>query len=466
VKSLRARLTPKTNAEAGLTLIEVIIAMMIFAVVAAGVAFVLVSSLSTTRDARAREVATNLAARDIDLARAASDVTTVVDAVTTTTVSGITYTLTRKTGWISSTGADSTCGSAGGVLMYKHVNDRVTWTGARTSKTQVQADTLIAPSGRLNDPALGTILVSVLGATGTGVSGVTVNAAPTATNAAGAAALSTSPLATDVQGCSYILKVAPGNYLVSVSKSGGYVSNALVATPSQTVAVVAGDSSVANFQYDVGANFTVDYASNSAAANIQFPTNLDVNFVSANATFSPTVTVPASTILTTTLFPFSSGYSIFTGKYVPSSSSSSQTSCLSPDPANWPANAAGVAGRRQLPATLGAGGAGTFPAPMGVVTVTSASGTYLTAVSATAAASVGDPGCAITTLTYKFSAKTTSTSTVLALPFGTWKLYSGSSVGSTSASNLIASSAIALPAGSPANTAAGVFTLDPRVIAP
>jgi prepilin-type N-terminal cleavage/methylation domain-containing protein len=468
VKIIRKRLARNLDPEAGLTLLEVIIAMMIFAMVAAGVAFVVTSSLSTTRDAKARVVAANLAAKDIDYARSVDDVTAVVGQTTTTTLQGVTYTVTRTTGWISSDGADTTCGSPNGVLLYKHVNERVTWSNARSSKSQVQADTLIAPNGRLTDPAMGTILVKVLSASGVGVPGVTVTAVPSASSPGGAAALTTTPDVTDSDGCTYILKVAPGNYDVSVSKTG-YLSSAQQAIPiDSAIAVVAGDSSEADFQYDNAAVFPVDYAVNSTVANTQFSPGMKFNFVSENGIYnpSPVIVVPANRTANISLHPFSHGYSAYAGDYVAPTKVNgvSQQSCVSPDPSAWLVNAAGVAGRAQqtVAASPGSTSAVHIPVPMGVVTVNAPS-VYLTAVSATAAASVGDPGCGIA-MTYKFTTKTSTTPTTLALPFGTWQLYSGSTAGAKS--TLVATSAITLPAGSPTNTAAGVFTLDPRVIAP
>lgn len=463
MKAIRNRLA--NHSDEGLTLIEVLVAMMFFAIIAVGVAWTLTTSLVTTRDAKAREVAANLAAQDIDYARSVDDVTAVLDQVTSKTIDGITYTITRTTGWISSNGADATCGSAGGVLLYKHVNDRVTWTGARTPTTKVQADTLIAPNGRINNPDLGTILVSVLGANGAGMPGITVSATPSTTAPNGAVAVTSTPDATDTQGCSYILQVTPGNYVVSVTKTG-YLSDAQLATPTKTVAVVAGNSSEADFQYDQAASFPTTFASNIVTAGINFPDALDVNFASQNSIYSKTVTVPSSKVVTTSLHPFAGGYSVFTGDYVAPSVNGTgvnQPNCISPDPGAWPANAAGVAGNRSEAVGAAPGASQPLGAVMRVVTANTAAGVYLTAKSSVASASVGDPGCATSlAMTYRFSTKTTTTSTLLALPFGTWTLYTGSSAGATT--TVVPTASVALPAGSPANTTAGVFTLDPRVV--
>lgn len=453
------------DSEAGLTLVEVIIAMMIFAMIAVGVAFSLTSSLVTTRDARAREVAANLAAKDIDFARAMSDVTLVVNQVRTTTVDGIQYTVTRTTGWISSTGADSTCGSPnGGVLLYKHVNDRVTWTNARTASSMVQSDTLVAPSGRLTDPSMGSILVSILNSAGAGVAGITVKAVPSATNPSGATPISAAPALTDSQGCTYIFKATPGNYDVTISgPSTTYISDTQLASPTKSgISVTAGDSSPAAFQFDQAAHVNLVYGSTGPAANILFPIDLNVNFW-GQSIFSSTLTVPSTKLVTTALYPISSGYSVFTGAFLAAGAAGS-LSCLSPDPGAWSIpNAQGAIGRRPAPVAAVPGGVASGFVPMGVFAAATASNVFLTAVSATAAASVGDPGCASNPgPVYNFAGMTSSNSTTLALPFGTWKLYSGTTAGSQT--TLIPSTALTLAAGSPANSDPGVFTLDPRLV--
>ncbi len=102
----------------------------------------------------------------------------------------------------------------------------------RDDDATVRTYTVIDPKNRINDPTKGTILVSVLGGSGAGSAGVTVTATP-ASPANGATALAKAPLPTDAQGCTYILKVTPGNYNVTVSRAG-YVDVAQNATSTIT----------------------------------------------------------------------------------------------------------------------------------------------------------------------------------------------------------------------------------------
>src|SRR5690606_2055259 len=112
--------------------------------------------------------------------------------------------------------------------------------------------------GHINDPSMGTILVSVLSGDGTGRPGVTVTAVP-ASPANGAGPLTVAPAKTDPQGCTYILKVKPGNYTVGVSTSN-YVSHTQATSSSQVVGVAAGESAAVGFQYDAAATFVMKHA--------------------------------------------------------------------------------------------------------------------------------------------------------------------------------------------------------------
>ncbi|MCH3110243.1 prepilin-type N-terminal cleavage/methylation domain-containing protein, partial [Listeria monocytogenes] len=51
------------TSESGVSMIEVIVAMMIFAIISVGVSYSLLSAFTITNDSRSRAVATNLAAQ-------------------------------------------------------------------------------------------------------------------------------------------------------------------------------------------------------------------------------------------------------------------------------------------------------------------------------------------------------------------------------------------------------------------
>src|SRR3954451_20043030 len=73
MKALRSVLRRLPAEDSGVSLIEVLVAMMIFAIISVGVAYSLLSAFTLTGDSRSRAVATNLAAQEVDLDRSTAD---------------------------------------------------------------------------------------------------------------------------------------------------------------------------------------------------------------------------------------------------------------------------------------------------------------------------------------------------------------------------------------------------------
>lgn len=436
----------------GMSLIEVVVALMVFMVISVGVAYSSITILRMTDDIRSRQVASNLATSELDLARAAADPFDIVNGTRTTVVSGITYTIKRSTSWVETSGADVGCGSGTGTLQAKRVNVTVTWNGMLNTTQPVRSDTLISPDTRINDPALGTIRVSVLNVGGTGSAGVSVSVTPTVNGAA----LTTPPDPTDTDGCSFALKVVPGTYKVAISRADS-VDTQQVANPFQTVTVTAGGSVASQFQYDYAGKFNLTYANNVTGTTPKLPDNLDTSYFS---TFG--VYVDSGKKSQVALHPVPSGYTGIAGKYI--APSQSGAGCVSVDPAAWPAATVNgvplAAGVRAAPVAAAPQGQVGMGIPMGVVNVKNNGVAYLTAVSATAPSSAADPGCA-TGMTYSYGAVLINGTVPVALPYGSWTLYTSSTANGTktpiSTSNLgiVGSLLGALLGGN-------VITVDPR----
>ena len=441
MRKIRDLLAPDN--ESGMTMAEVIVALMVFTIIALGMSVSLLSMTKLVSDDRNREVAAGLASQEIDRLRAVTDPFSVhTKATQIVTVGNVTYTVDREVNWESTTGASANCGSGGGILQYKHVNVDVSWPGQLSLQTPVEADTILAPATRINDPSLGTILVSVLGADGTGRSGVGVTVTPTSGGAAVGAVV-----ATDVDGCTYVLKVTPGTYKVQISNAG-YIDYNQVASPSLSLLVTAGAAQTANFAYDQQGTFNLKYANAYAGAST-LPTTLTTNFVSSKGSY-PTAS-KATPIL---LYPLAEGYAAIAGN---------MTSCLSVDPLNWAASkVSGVnmsAGVR--PQTgVAPGGSGTLNVPMGVVAVTvPALATSFSITNTAAPSGTGDPGCA-TPATYNYTfatAPATGSVVYLAVPFGSYTVSSVNAAGAKTAM----SSGFAL--STQGELTASVITFDPRV---
>ena len=456
MNALRRRLRLDDDREAGLSLIEIIVAMMVFAIIMLGVGYSIISTLHATKDAKGREVALNLAAQEIDAVRAISDIFALGDDSHTAFVPGdaTVFTIKRSTSWVTSNGTASDCGSGGGSLQYKEVNITVTWPGM-IADNAVRTDTIVSPKATINDPALGTILVSVKNAAGIGVAGVTVAASPSTGSAIPK---------TDADGCSYLLKVPPGTYTVSASLSN-YIDVNQVVTPVSTPQVVtAGSIASTGFAYDIKGAVTVTYASNyTATPKPKLPNNMLTSFSSTVGGVDQMVTTTP-----TSLYP--SLYTVVAGGFAPVTQAS--PGCLNVDPSQWQdgTNSGGSAISSPDPNTFSfpAGGSAPVNVPMGIMIVnTGGSSVYITATATAAAASTGDPGCAATpTAVYTFGpVAPTSGNVLIALPYGSYTFKSGSSLGSLGS---LAASKLSAGTGFTgfSETSGGLVTLDPRVVVP
>lgn len=457
IQTLAERLRPaRSREDAGLGLVEVVIALMVFAVITTGSILAVGLSLSMAGDNRGREVAANLAAQEIDLARAAN--ATLLESGTTTYpgINGTDFTVVREVNWVTSGGVDSQCltGATGaGSLFYKRVNVTVTWKGMRASTTPVRADTVLSPDGKIYDATTGTILVSVTDQTGAGVRGVIATVTPAADvspNTAKTLEAVSVPAPTDRNGCAFAIKVAPGVYTVTLSRADGevWVSPDQNRSPSQQVTLGSGSSTNAKFDYARADQYQLTWASGSAIR----ASNQSVTFVSG--TTRSVVTAPADVQY---LYPQSSGYQVFGGTYAKAGTAGG--TCKSPNPVEWPTASDRRTGKAR-PAVAPDYTVDNVARDVSVNLVTvpvkvKTSDQFVRATAATTAQANGDPGCALgTTLTFRVPANSNTVS--IALPPGTWSLSSSPNENANYSSANLVEALLGLLGGG------NVVTVDPR----
>lgn len=460
MKTLRSRLLSHPDDDSGISLVEVLVAMLIFAIIAISVASSLVTALAITRENKARGIASNLAASEIDRVRALGDPFAVHYREQVIAVPGEgDYTVKTTFAWVTPGGDVETCGTAGGPLQYKSVTVSVAWPAMRDGVDPVRFDTLLAPSKRINDPTKGTILISVEDAMGIGKPGVTFTVTPSA-------GLGTiSP--TDADGCSYILEAPAGTYTVKLTGSGmlddGRTEGLQRPNPHKTQTVVVGSSTSFAFQYDTNMRYQVNFASNVTGPRPRVPTNLEYTFINSNGTFVTKANGSGSSWYVN-MHPYRIGYQAVAGKYV-----GTTPSCTSVDPESWAPDTRvtpALEGARQTAIPGSPGGSATIDSPMGVVTV-AGGGTqrWLTAVSQADVLLPGQPTCAVdasTAMTYDFGQvfPSSGTNTMnVALPFGSWKLFTRNSATGTLVPY---TGSLAFVTSGVSAGASGVFALDPR----
>lgn len=459
IRQLSARMRDE---QSGMGIVEVIVALMVFAVLAIGMSYGLIAMTRLTADSSARETAANLAAAEIDRLHSITDAFTIQedDLVTRQViVDGITYHVATNTSWVGANGSTGKCGIGGGQLQYKRLRVTVTWDNMYLDRP-VRADSALAPSTRINDPTAGTILVSVTRESGDGQSGIAVSA----TKTSGGAGLSEAPAATDADGCSYVLKAPPGTYDITTTKAG-YINTAQQLLPvTQSITVTAGAATPVALQEDLAQSYTLKFAANSSRT-VRLPTNLDVTYFGQSAAGPLNETATA----TRKLYPWTSGYQAIAGN---------PTTCAAVDPELWTETDSLYGGLRAAKVPATAGGSATLPAVMGVASVqipgSSSSLFYLTAT-AVSGTDPGNPGCESASSTiYKFDRYAGGSTQTIALPYGVWQLTVGSSAGSTSTpitgSVTVLDGAVSLnSSGYPVtgvsgggNFSSNLLTLDPR----
>jgi prepilin-type N-terminal cleavage/methylation domain-containing protein len=404
----------RRGADGGFTLIEVVVSLLVFAVVSTGIVAGMTTILRMTSDNRSRITAANLASQELDTVRSITDKYTIKSVpVRSIPVDGRTYRLTRTASWVSSAGADVTCSSSTN-LFYLRVNVRVTWDGMLNRTSGVQDDTILAPTGTTNGTSTGAIGIYVGGVTNDPQSGVAVSVTPTS----GGNALAAQPSATGSDGCTYANQVAPGTYNVTVSKPGWIDADQQGTTATKSVPVTAGTTQSPSFPlYAQAATFSTTYVPGPVSYPSAFamPSNLETTWT--NTTDTWTTPSPSATVKR---FPYASGYGVIAGL----TESGSQT-CAAVDPQAWSGTASLAAGVRPN-VFAAAGQSASVSVPVGVVLVKAPAGSTLAATQATPAA--GTPSCGITGSIYYYPGTTNGTWQAVAVPYGSWRFYYGTSV--------------------------------------
>jgi prepilin-type N-terminal cleavage/methylation domain-containing protein len=446
----------RKSSDEGFTLIEVIVAVLVFAIISTGIVAGATTVIQMTRDNRSRISAANLASQELDTVRAISDVYSVrsvgwrdITVGDTRAPAGFdSFHLKRDVSWISASGSSVSCNNSTD-LSFLQVNVSVKWDNMRSAGV-VRDDTILSPTGSTSTSSKGAIALSVYGATGSPQRGVAVTVTPTS----GGAPLAAQPLPTTDQGCTYANDVTPGTYSVKLARTG-YLDDTQAAAPTKTITVTAGTTQSVSFTYDQAITLNTSYVSGPVAysGSVAKPTDLPTSFLNTSGTY--TTTSPTSSV---SLFPFSSGYSAIAGPV-----SAGVTDCASSDPRAWLAGIVnGVAVDAGDRPTKGApaGGAATVAIALGVVQVQAPSGATLTAVQAPATGE-GNPGCGIagssSSPTLHYSVTGNGGWTALAVPYGSWRIHANGAPVGQSGVRVVSNTPLV-----PGVTSAGIVTLDPR----
>jgi Tfp pilus assembly protein PilV len=313
--SLRARL----RRESGFALIEVMMSAMLVAMLAVGVLKGLDAADASSGNNRSRSIAGDLATQDQERLRSyrAKELSNLRET-NVRRVSGINYSVVSTAEWVADSSGTRSCTSSTTQADYIKVSSTVSWPAMQTKAVTISS--LIAPpNGSFGDE--GGLGVQVSDRNATGVSGVAVEVTGPK-NVGGT---------TDSQGCVFFGYLAAGQYSITFSKPG-YVDANGVNVVVRQAGVVDEATQLVPIDYDQAGAGTINVTTKKAAAaaipayapyvslgnsGLNAPGSRVFGDGTPRTSFnSTTPMLPATNPGLGLLFPFTAGYSAYTGNCV------------------------------------------------------------------------------------------------------------------------------------------------------
>ncbi len=386
--------------ERGFTLLELVVAIGVFALLASALFAGIASALNLNRNNRNRSISANLASQEMDKIRSTAFTSLPLGLTSTTqTVDGVPYTVQRETEWTSTSASTGPCDAAGGTPALLRVRVSVSWTNM-TGTQPVVSDTVLTPPVGAYDPNTGHIAVKILDNDANPELGVPVHVTGGSVD---------RTLSTSSDGCAFFDHLVPGTYAVNLIAAGS-VDRQGVSSPSQVAGVTAGAVTPVAFDYDRAANLSLTLGDPGGR-----PVPANVPVVLGNTQFVPNgIKVFPGTGATrsvTGLFPSNNGYEPFTG------------SCLDADPEGTASGGGSIwpGGQRQPAIGVSPGMTSTGTVPMGGVDVF-VTKTGVPAVGASVIAThTVDTGCPAGEL-YSLGVTDATGKASSSLPWGTWTI--------------------------------------------
>jgi prepilin-type N-terminal cleavage/methylation domain-containing protein len=323
------------GSESGLTLIELMVSLVVFAIAATAIFAGLISVMQTTRSSRNRLQASSLASREMEIVRnefgastnaaltlgAANEVTNPHPlpggvAGAALSVDGSPYTVVRNVEWLAAGTGQSAC-DGGASLTYPSlaVNVSVTWPRMGQVKPVV-SNTVLTPPKNTVSSTLAFVGVKVVDLNNSPEANqvVTLNGPVSPPATTGGASYTDT---TGADGCAVFALTTASvtttyNYTASLNTSG-YVDKIGVTNPSQSVSVKSGVLTQTTFNYDRAVSLAVTLATDSGYA---LPTSApQISFY--NTLIQPlgvkAVANGGSVTTISNLWPYSDGYVLWAG---------------------------------------------------------------------------------------------------------------------------------------------------------
>ncbi len=255
---------PADPVDGGFSLIEVVVALGILAVVMSMTLYSVVQGLALSRDSQERVVASSVVSGVLQDLRRLSLTSAGFDSIPITTqtlpartVQGVTFELSQTTEWVARGVTSSICNSATNASLILRATVTASWNRAES----VSSATLIAPPTGSFSQQNGSLAVRLTSSTaGQGYSGATVTATNVTTSA------DSYSITTGSDGCAFFAQLpvsSSGNqYRITISSPNGVDSKEQ--SPSvQTATVGAGQVATVSANFDTGGTLFWAYSPTS-----------------------------------------------------------------------------------------------------------------------------------------------------------------------------------------------------------
>jgi prepilin-type N-terminal cleavage/methylation domain-containing protein len=332
-----------SDSDAGVTLVECMVAIVLFGLVGIAAASMLVTGIKVSARTRDQSQAASLASNSVEAFRdnaslacawqnplpvgcgATSSV--VPPAVTTSaqSVGSQPFTIKQTTEYEAKATSQTACnasaqGGSAGVQPVLLLTESVTWPTIGTA-LPVTSQTILAPPVGAFSNNTGAIDIGVVNSLNHADAGIPV----TVNGASG-----TTTYTTDSNGCALAAFLTPGSYTVSIASSG-YIDNQESSTSTQTLGVTTGNVTTASFFYDQAATLGATFVKTSSwplGVTFQSAVNLPITVANSGLAGTGTYLLPNGTA-GSSVYPYSSGYTIWAGR-CPEANPDAVTSSTSP----------------------------------------------------------------------------------------------------------------------------------------
>lgn len=304
------RIWGRFAADAGTSLIEVVVAAGLLAVVAVGVMSGLDVSARVSGDQKGKAVAGNIAEGELERIRGldVSQMSTLTGAPVTKSEGGVTYTVTSKAEWVANKAGDSFACTVEGGTTYLKLKVTVKWPG---SDKPVVLESILAPGARNVVRTIGALALRVVDPQQNPVAGVNF----TLTTSGQANRTGT----TDSNGCVVWSSLPATTWQVSGTKTNYFTPNGQT-TITDEISVPGQTFVTKQYEYAPGGTISGSFFTTRPGNATPVP-SAPQKYVIAHSSMNyngnsyRVVDIPAgqTTFTTPALYPYPSAYTIWAG---------------------------------------------------------------------------------------------------------------------------------------------------------